>query len=158
MWDALDDFLPTDYYVTAVVVDELLGGREKMDQLYRDVKEVIKFSMRSLRTSLSGLLPVSLDDHILDKILANTDTEEFVKISEEEKLVLSTINSLLSHIYSKIRDDLFNPPARAFGVSVVSKLSPQLPDQLQEVVAWGQRVSSLWSEFLTEEKLIDNLY
>ena len=158
MWDALDDFLPTDYYVTAVVVDELLGGREKMDQLYRDVKEVIKFSMRSLRASLSGLLPVSLDDHILDKILANTDTEEFVKISEEEKLVLSTINRLLSHIYSKMRDDLFNPPAHAFGVSVVSELSPQLPDQLQEVVAWGQRVSSLWSEFLTEENLIDNLY
>ena len=136
MWSALDNFLPTDCYVTAVIVEQLLGGKEKMDQLYRTMMEVKKFSMRSLRASLSEILPVSLDDHILDKILANIKTEEeFVESSEEEKLILFTIYQPLSYIYSKMRDDLFNPPSRAFKVSVVSELNPRLPDQLEEVVA-----------------------
>ena len=98
-----------------------------MYQLVTDCKEVKKFTMRSLRGSLSELLPVSLDEDILDNILGylNPLAEDanvawkFVETTEEDKTILTSIYRLLSEVYS-YHD---------------YKTRPWLRDQLQEILA-----------------------
>ena len=92
-----------------------LGGIPKVAQLVNDCKEVKKFAMRSLRGSLSELLPVSMEEDILDNILSylNPLTEDanvawkFVETTEEDKTILTSIYRHLSEVFSMIKRHLF---------------------------------------------------
>ena len=44
-------------------VSRQLGGVEKVDQLHINAKEVKKIAMKSIKRSLSEVLPVSLEEH-----------------------------------------------------------------------------------------------
>ena len=99
-----------------------------MGQLKNIAKEVKKIAVRSLRKSLSEVLPVSLEDHILDNILTHINPlEEEAKgleTMEEDKPILSSLYYHLTHIYSKIRTNLYRPN------SLLESLTPELIDPL----------------------------
>ena len=53
-------------------VEKLLGGEENMNELERSSKDIKKFAMKSLRTSLAKWLPVlAVEEDILDNILGH---------------------------------------------------------------------------------------
>ena len=96
-------------------VSSELGGDEKADQLHNIAKEMKKFAMTSLKRSLSEVLPVSLEEHILENILGylkmdDEDDEEasWLETSEEDKAILTPIYFSLSQIYCSMRGGLFN--------------------------------------------------
>ena len=90
-----------------------MGGEEKLEDLYKDSMQVKKFALRSLRGHLAEVMPISLDDHILENILGHMISEEegkFVRSSEEEKSVLTEMYRSLSSIYREMSSDLFEDP------------------------------------------------
>ena len=93
----------------AVLVEKLMGGEEKLEDLYKDSMQVKIFAMRCLRGHLAEVMPISLDDHILDNILGHINSGEgkFVRSSEEEKSDLAEIYRYLSRIYCEISCNLF---------------------------------------------------
>ena len=71
-------------------------------------------AMKSIKRSLSAVLPVSLEEHILENILGHLnlldeDANETLRLdaAEEEKPIMSSLYQHLSHVYSKIRTGLF---------------------------------------------------
>ena len=117
------------------LVSSQLGGEDKMEQLNNNAKEVKKIAVRSLRKSLSEVLPVSLEDHILDNILTHINPlEEEAKgleTMEEDKPILSSLYYHLTHIYSKIRTNLYRP--NSLLESLTAELIDPLP--LQEILS-----------------------
>lgn len=117
-----------DNKLSALMLEDHLGGRTKVAQLVTDCREVKKFAMRILRRSLSELLPVvAMEEDILDNIIgylnplvedANVDCK-FVETTEEDKTILTSIYRLLCEVYS-YQDN---------------KTRPLLRDQLQEILA-----------------------
>ena len=132
------------YFVTALMVENLIGGKQKLDELLQLMRKVKKFTMTSLRASLSDVLPISLEEDILDNILQSMNLSEsypeakelwkFVEDSEEEKRTLSDLFERISRVFSKMRDDLFSSPTDFEHTFFVSELSKELIDQLQEAV------------------------
>ena len=97
---------------SGLLVEWLLGGEKKLEDLDKGSKMVKIFTKRSLRGHLAEVMP--MDDHILDKILENINSQEdgkFVASSAEEKSVITRIYQHLSDIYEKIIDYLFGPPS-----------------------------------------------
>ena len=106
-----------------------------VEQLHNNAKEAKKIALKSLRNSLSEVLPWSLEEHLLDNILGHLNLLEEeaneswrLETEEEEKPGLSSLYLHLSRIYGKIRTALFsnswNHP----------ELNPELIDQLQEIL------------------------
>ena len=113
-----------------------LGGDERVDQLHINTKEAKMIIMKSLRKSLSEVLPLSLEEHILENVLGHLnlldeEANEFWRIetAEEDKPRLSSLYHQLSQIYTKIRNELL-----LLG-SDYNSLTPQVVDQLQEILA-----------------------
>ena len=101
------------------------------------VKEVKKIATQSIKWSLSELLPLSLEEHILDNILGNINLmdEEAngfwrFEATEEEKPVLSSLYNHLSQIYSKIRTGLVS-----YNLEVYSEVTPEVINRLQEILS-----------------------
>lgn len=124
------------FRLRAVEVSSQLGGEEKVEQLHNNAKVMKKSVMKSLKRSLSELLPLSLEEHILENILGylNLYDEETnqawrLEIPEEDYPILTTIYLSLTQIYCKMRAWLFNT-----GPSD-GPLTPEAIDQLQEVVS-----------------------
>ena len=124
-------------------VEKLLGGEENMNELERRSKDIKKFAMKSLRTSLAKWLPVlAVEEDILDNILGHMnllDMEQdvgqdwkFAESTEEEKVVIDSLYSCLSDIYRRMREDLFG---FSDFVDVDSYHPSQLIEQLQGIVA-----------------------
>ena len=84
-----------------------------MAQLVSDCKEVKKFAMRSLRRSLSELLPVLSmeEDNILGYLNPLAEDAnvawKFVETKEEDKTFLTSIYRHLSEVYSMMKRGLF---------------------------------------------------
>ena len=125
-------------------VEKLLGGEENMNELERRSKDIKKFAMKSLRTSLAKWLPVlAVEEDILDNILGHMnllDMEQdvgqdwkFAESTEEEKVVIDSLYSCLSDIYRRMREDLFG--FRDFVAVDSYHLSQDLIEQLQGIVA-----------------------
>ena len=143
-------------WVSAKWVSRQLGGDEKVDQLHinaKEVKKIImkKIAMKSLRKSLSEVLPLSLEEHILDNILGHFNLlDESLKLEttaeEEDKPMLSSLYHKLCQVYTKIREGLlllgfnYNP------------LTPEVIDQLQEILAELKREDGIGEE-TTEETM-----
>ena len=119
-----------------------------MDQLVTECKEVKKFATRSLKRSLSKLLPaLSLEEDILDNILGylNPLAEDanvawkFVETKEEDKTILTSIYRHLSEVYSWMRRGLFTfsnkEVQKVYGDYRDNKRRPLLQGQLQEILA-----------------------
>ena len=131
-------------------VSRQLGGVEKVDQLHINAKEVKKIVtkkiiMKSLRKSLSEVLPVSLEEHILDNILGNFNLlDESLKlettVEEEDKPRLSSLYHQLRQVYTKIRNELL-----LLGLNYNS-LTPEVVDQLQEILAEIKREDGIDEE------------
>lgn len=124
------------FLLTAEEVSSQLGGEEKVEQLHNSAKEMKKSVMKSLKRSLSELLPLSLEEHILENILGylNLYDEETnqawrLEIPEEDYPILTTIYLSLTQIYCKMRAGLFNTGPGD------GPLTPEAIDQLQEVVS-----------------------
>jgi len=142
----LENIDVNSHYVTALMVENLIGGKQKFDVLRKLMRNVKNFTMTSLRASLSDVLPteISLEEDILDNILQSMNLLEaypkakelwkFVEDSEEEKRTLSNLFERISRVFGKMRDDLFSSPTDFEHTFLVSELSPELIDQLQEVV------------------------
>ena len=120
----------------AAEVTSKLGGEEKVDQLHNNAKEVKKIAMKSLKRSLSEVLPVSLEEHILENILGHLNLlDEEVneawrfETAEEDKSGLASLYSCLTQIYCKMRDSLFT------GQASHEVLPPEVLDQLQVILA-----------------------
>ena len=138
-----------DYHVTAVLVKKLVGGKKSLEQIRQMMKKVKKFVMSSLRASLSQVLPISLEEDILDNILrsmnlldADQDAKDdwkFVEDSVEEKNTLSGLYDCISKVFREMRDDLFSHPGHAWDIYRQpfhgAKILPGLINQLQEVVS-----------------------
>ena len=131
----------------ANMVELSLGGERKVDQLVTDCRKAKKFVMGRLKISLSGLLPVSLEEDILDNILGflnPLDNDAIlawksVETSEAEKTILASIYRHLFEIYSWIRRGLYT--FSYIEVEEVrqdchdNKMRPLLRDQLQRILA-----------------------
>ena len=131
------------------MVESRLGGRiTKVAQLVTECKEVKKFAMRSLRRSLSKLLPaLSMEEDILDNILGylNPLAEDanvawkFVETTEEDKTILTSIYRHLSEVFSWIRRVLFQFSDREVKEVLDdyhdNKTRPLLRGQLQRILA-----------------------
>ena len=112
-----------------------LGGEEKVEQLHNNAKEAKKIARRSLRNSLSEVLPFSLEEHLLDNILGHLNLLEEeaneswrLETEEEDKPGLFSLYLHLSQIYSNIRTGLF---CKGFYLIV----TPDLIDPLREILA-----------------------
>ena len=125
-------------------VEKLLGGEENMNELERSSKDIKKFAMKSLRTSLAKWLPkLAVEEDILDNILGQMnllDVEQdvgedwkFAESTEEEKVVIDSLYSCLSEIYRLTREELFG--FRFFDELYPPSQLPALIEQLQCVVA-----------------------
>merc|ERR1719239_2135985 len=121
----------------AAGVTSQLGGEEKVDQLHNNAKDVKKIAMKSLKRSLSEVLPVSLEEHILENILGHLklldeEANEAWRFEtlEEDKSGLATLYFTLTQIYCKMRGGLFKT-----GQVHHEVLSPEVFDQLQEILA-----------------------
>ena len=143
-------------WVSAKWVSGLLGGEEKVDQLHINAKEVKKIVMRKivmkrLRKSLSEVLPVSLEEHILDNILGHFNLlDESLKLEttaeEEDKPRLSSLYHKLSQVYTKIRKELL-----LLGLNNNSP-TPEVIDQLREILAELESEDGV-DEETTEERM-----
>ena len=118
-----------------------------MEQLHINAKEVKKIAMKSLKRSLSEVLPVSLEEHILENILGHID----LLASGSWKLEIFlyphfsrvySLYRLLSQIYNMMRNGLFHYHLLTLG----------LIDQLQEILAEIKREDSIGEE-TTEETM-----
>ena len=116
-----------------------------MNELERSSKDIKKFAMKSLRTSLAKWLPVlAVEEDILDNILGHMnllDMEQdvgqdwkFAESTEEEKVVIDSLYNCLSEIYRLMREDLFGFGEYYSYIYHLSQL-PDLIEQLQGVVA-----------------------
>ena len=142
-------------WVSAKWVSRQLGGDEKVDQLHinaKEVKKIImkKIAMKSLRKSLSEVLPLSLEEHILDNILGHFNLlDESLKLEttaeEEDKPMLSSLYHKLSQVYNKIRNNLFFSHNYNY-----NSLTPEVIDQLQEILAELQREDGIGGETMEE--------
>ena len=120
----------------AIWVSWQLRGDKKVDQLHINAKEAKKIVMKSLKKSLSEVLPLSLEEHILENILGHSNlldveaTESWkLKTAEEDKPRLSSLYHQLSQVYTKIRNKFL-----LFGLNYNS-LTPEVVDKLQEILA-----------------------
>merc|ERR550519_2260195 len=92
--------------------------------------------MKILKKSLSEVLPVSLEEHILENILSHLDLlgEEAneawrVETAEKDKAGLASLYHSLTQVYCKLRDDLFS------AVPVFLELAPEVLDQIPQILA-----------------------
>ena len=86
-----------------------------MEQLQNNAREAKKIAMKSLRKSLSEVLQVSLEEHILDNILGHLnlldeEADEYWRLetAEEEISGLSSLYHHLSEVYSEMKEGLFS--------------------------------------------------
>ena len=77
-----------------------------MDQLHINTKKAKKIVMKSLRKSLSEVLPLSLEEHILENILGHSNlldveaTESWkLKTAEEETQAVLTLSPAQSSLH-----------------------------------------------------------
>ena len=56
----LENIDVNSHYVTALMVENLIGGKQKFDELRKLMRNVKKFTMTSLRASLSDVLPTEV--------------------------------------------------------------------------------------------------
>ena len=85
-----------------------------MEQLQNNAREAKKIAMKSLRKSLSEVLQVSLEEHILDNILGHLnlldeEADDYWRLetAEEEMSGLSSLYHHLSEVYSEMKEGLF---------------------------------------------------
>lgn len=130
----------------AIAVSVDLGSQEKVEQLHNNAKEAKKSIMKTLKRSLSEVLPVFLDEHILENILSylnllSEEANEVWKFETEDEVnpFLSSLYQSLAEIYRKIRGRLFDDTDLG--------LTAEIVDHLQEIV----------SEFSNREDNIDNV-
>ena len=121
-----------------------LGGDGRVDQLHINTKKAKKIVMKSLRKSLSEVLPLSLEEHIVENILGHLnilDEESWkLKTAEEDKPRLSSLYHQLRQVYTKIRNELL-----LLGLNY-NYLTPEVVDQLQEILAEIKREDGIDEE------------
>ena len=119
----------------AAIVSSQIGGEEKVEQLQNNARPAKKIAMKSLRKSLSEVLQVSLEEHILDNILGHLNLldEEAndywrLEIADEDIPGLSSLYLHLSQIYNEMKNGLFWYCGNAY-------LTPAPIDQLEKTVS-----------------------